>query len=205
MRTKNYLLLSVLLITTSLSLKAQLSEIFFSDRNYSTTSATTYDDYYDDDYDDCSNCSDRVKYVSNSGRRYSRENDRRGDRFYVSDRELDRYSSRDRRCYFDLIKKLERVERKAWEDGRLSCFDESRIKAVQGDLTKLIRKYRDTRSIRYQSRKNSTPGRRYEADRERSLRLLRAVAATRSVSRTNNRNRNTNTNRNRSRTRTRCW
>ena len=87
-------------------------------------------------------------YASHYGDRHYEEEDRYH-RYY------DRMSRSDRRCYRDLVDKLERRRRRGWEDGHLSDRDRRRIREVQYDLDDLIAKYRRYRP-RYRERRPYT-------------------------------------------------
>ena len=68
-------------------------------------------------------------------------------------REYDRYYSKmnraDRRRVNELLDRLHRTERRAWEDGYLSRRDRNRIVDVEQDIDRIFLRYRRDRNNRY--------------------------------------------------------
>lgn len=109
--------------------------------------------------------------IYNNGVRYNAYNydsDRYYERDYQSayERYYHRMSRSDRRCFDDLLHKLDRRTRKAWEDGRLSRWDRERIRSVHYDLDDLLDKYsydrrrsdRNRNERRYNNSRSYRPG-----------------------------------------------
>lgn len=80
-------------------------------------------------------------------------------------REYDRYHSRmnraDRRRVNELLDRLDKTKRKAWNDGHLSRRDRNRIIDVEQDIERIFLRYRRNGNNRYYS--NSGNNIRYQS------------------------------------------
>ncbi len=137
-----------------------------------------------------------------------RDSDDYDDTYEVSQRYTDLFSRRDRKCYYDLLDKLDRVERDAWRDGRLSRKERNRIDNILEDLDDLVYKYKRAYRARYDDRRPYRPVYRSSSPALYIAAALLGRNQYRGVNYRSNNYRRSNYSRrsNRSsRNRTRCW
>ena len=77
--------------------------------------------------------------------------------YEVSSRYVDLFSRSDRRYYYKLLDRLDRVEQDAWANGRLSRSERRRIDDILEELDDLVYRYKRSYNSRYTDRRPYRP------------------------------------------------